>query len=70
MRRTPDRFDYTLVRSTFSERCWNDTEVLPISGVHRHGAPYSAPDGGVLYFDTASYGASIPVRSLGIPCLD
>ena len=52
MRRTPGRFDYTLYVARFEDGVWSMPEVLPFSGLSRDGAPFIAPDGETLYFDS------------------
>jgi hypothetical protein len=52
MRRTPGRFDYTLYVARDENGTWSTPEVLPFSGLTRDDAPFIAPDGETLYFDS------------------
>lgn len=66
MRRTPGRFDYTLYQARRSGGRWSQPEVLPFSGRTRDAAPFIAPDGDTLYFDSRRPAEGLPRGSINL----
>lgn len=52
MRRTPGLFDYTIWIARRDGERWSEAQIAPFSGEFRDAAPYLAPDGESLLFDS------------------
>ena len=66
MRRTPGRFDYTILASRKVGKNWSKAEVLPFSGRYRDAAPTIAPGGKRLFFDSRRPTAMAPRGSINL----
>jgi hypothetical protein len=66
MRRTPGVFDYTIYGSRLTENGWSEPAIAPFSGEYRDAAPYLAPDGTTLFFDSSRPHPGVAVNSINL----
>lgn len=70
MRRTPGRFDYTILASQKTSNGWAIPEVLPFSGRYRDAGPTIAHNGNRLFFDSRRPTGTAPKGSINLWYVD
>jgi hypothetical protein len=67
MRRTPGKFDYTImVTRQLADGSWTTSDTASFSGQYRDAAPYLSPDGQALYFDSRRPAPGIAQGSINL----
>jgi hypothetical protein len=66
MRRTPGRFDYTIMASRLVDGEWSEPAVAPFSGEYRDAGPSLSPDGSTLVFDSRRPNAPLREGSIDL----
>ena len=66
MRRTPGIFDYTIYCTKLTEAGWSEPVIAPFSGQFRDAAPYLAPDGATLFFDSSRPDPRVAENSINL----
>lgn len=66
MRRTPNKFDYTIYSSKLTLKGWSIPKIVSFSGKYRDAAPYLSPDGNKIYFDSKRPSKFVKENSINI----
>lgn len=66
MRRTPNKFDYTIYSSKLTSKGWSKPNIVSFSGKYRDAAPYISPDGNKLFFDSKRPSKFVKENSINI----